>query len=175
MTQYLIRFGLAETSIGLVLVAASARGVCAVFLGDTPERLTQELYERFVGASFFPAAADDAKFVEMLDGVIKLIEDPSMSFNHPIDINGTDFQLRVWQALREIPLGKTVSYLQVARRIGAPRSSRPVANACGDNPLAVIIPCHRVTRNDGSLSGYRWGVERKRTLLIREGVWQLER
>ena len=163
-----IRFGLPETSLGLMLVAASMRGLCAIFLGDDPELLVQTLRKRFPGAEIFPAADDDADFARLLDGVARLADHPETSLGYPLDIRGTAFQQRVWQALREIPPGERVSYAEIARRIGAPRAARAVANACAANFLAIVIPCHRVVHGDGSLSGYRWGIERKRALLERE-------
>ena len=168
MTDTSIRFGLTETSLGLMLVAASVRGVCAIFLGDDPEFLIQALRKRFPGMDVFPAASSDAGFARLLNEVSQLAEHPAMSFGHPLDIRGTPFQQRVWQALCEIPAGKTTSYAEIARRIGAPRAARAVANACGANPVAIVVPCHRVVHGDGSLSGYRWGVWRKRALLERE-------
>jgi AraC family transcriptional regulator of adaptative response/methylated-DNA-[protein]-cysteine methyltransferase len=163
-----IRFGLSETSLGLMLVAASTRGICAIFLGDNPGSLVQELRKRFPGEDVFPASDDDASFSQLLDGTAQLVEHPETNFEYPLDIRGTAFQQRVWQALRELPPGKPASYTDLARFIGTPRAARAVANACAANFLAVLIPCHRVVHGDGSLSGYRWGIERKRALLERE-------
>ncbi len=168
MTDSSLRFGLTETSLGWMLVAASGRGVCAIFLGDDPEFLIQMLHKRFPGAEVFPAASGDAGFARLLDDVVRLAEHPGTRFEYPLDIRGTAFQQRVWQALCEIPPGKTASYAEIARRIGAPRAARAVANACGANPVAIVVPCHRVVHGDGSLSGYRWGIGRKRILLERE-------
>jgi len=165
-----IRFGLSETSLGLMLVAAGARGVCAIFLGDDPEFLIQALHKRFPGEDVFPAASGDAGFARLLSDAAQLAEHPETSLEHPLDIRGTPFQQRVWQALCEIPAGKTASYAEIARRIGAPRAARAIANACGANPVAIAVPCHRVVHGDGSLSGYRWGVERKRVLLEKESL-----
>jgi len=170
MTDSSIRFGLSETSLGLALVAASTRGVCAIFLGEDSECLIQSLHKRFPDVDIFPVDSRDAGFARLLSDVARLIENPAMSLGHLLDIRGTAFQQRVWQALCEIPAGKTASYAEIARRIGAPRAARAVANACGANPVAVAIPCHRVVHGDGSLSGYRWGVERKRALLQREAA-----
>ncbi|KQT49914.1 6-O-methylguanine DNA methyltransferase [Methylobacterium sp. Leaf456] len=162
-----IRFAVAPCALGTVLVAASERGVCAILLGDDPVVLTQELGQRFPGAELSPG--DDA-FAGWVAQVVGLIEAPGRGLDLPLDIGGTAFQQRVWTALRAIPLGTTATYADIARAIGAPTAMRAVALACGANRLAVAIPCHRVVRSDGALSGYRWGVARKRALLDREGV-----
>jgi AraC family transcriptional regulator, regulatory protein of adaptative response / methylated-DNA-[protein]-cysteine methyltransferase len=160
-----IRFAIGECSLGSILVAQSERGVCAILLGDDPEVLARDLQDRFPNAEL---AGDDAGFEQLVAQVVGLIEAPEMGLNLPLDVRGTAFQQRVWQALREIPPGTTASYADIARRIGAPGSVRAVAGACAANALAVAIPCHRVIKQDGTLSGYRWGVERKRALLVRE-------
>ncbi len=162
-----IRFAVAPCALGAVLVAASERGVCAILLGDEAEALTQELRQRFPGAALSPG---DAAFAEWVAQVVGLVEVPARGLDLPLDIGGTAFQQRVWAALRAIPLGTTATYADIARAIGAPAAVRAVALACGANRLAVAIPCHRVVRSDGALSGYRWGVARKRALLTREGV-----
>ncbi|MCL2875376.1 MAG: methylated-DNA--[protein]-cysteine S-methyltransferase [Betaproteobacteria bacterium] len=151
-----------------MLVAASARGVCAIFLGDDSESLIQTLHKRFPKAEIFPAGDNDAGFTRLLKDAALLVEHPETNFKHLLDIHGTTFQHRVWQALCEIAPGETTSYAEIARCIGAPRAARAVAGACAANLLAIAIPCHRVVHGDGSLSGYRWGVERKRALLERE-------
>lgn len=160
-----IRFAVGQCSLGAVLVAASARGVCAILLGDDPDALVRDLQDRFKTARLI--GADDA-FEQWVAQVVGLIESPRVGLALPLDIQGTAFQQRVWQALRGIPAGQTVSYTELAQRIGSPGAVRAVAGACAANPLAVAIPCHRVVRHDGALSGYRWGVERKRVLLCRE-------
>ena len=160
-----IRFAIAQCTLGAILVAASARGVCAILLGDDPDALARDLQDRFPKASLIGA---DAGFEATVAQVVGLVEAPRLGHDLPLDVRGTAFQQRVWQALREIPAGETASYAEVARRIGAPTSMRAVAQACGANALAVAIPCHRVVKSDGALSGYRWGVERKRVLLDRE-------
>ena len=160
-----IRFAIGECSLGSILVAASERGVCAILLGDDPDELARELQDRFPRAVLI---GGDAGFEELVAKVVGLVEAPRLGLDLPLDVRGTVFQQRVWQALREIPAGKTVSYTEIAHRIGVPKSVRAVAQACSANPLAVAIPCHRVVRSDGGLSGYRWGVERKRVLLDRE-------
>ena len=160
-----IRFALAECSLGAILVASSDRGVCAILLGDDPEALLRDLQDRFPQAELRGAELD---YEETVARVIGLVEAPGLGLDLPLDVRGTAFQQRVWQALREIPAGSTVSYAELARRIGVPTGARAVAGACAANPLAVAIPCHRVVRNDGALSGYRWGVERKQQLLDRE-------
>jgi AraC family transcriptional regulator of adaptative response/methylated-DNA-[protein]-cysteine methyltransferase len=162
-----IRFAVGECSLGSILVAQSGRGVCAIMLGDDPDALARELQDRFPQARLI---GGDADFERLVARVVGLVEAPGHGLELPLDVRGTAFQQRVWQALREIPAGATASYAEIARRIGAPQSVRAVAQACGANPLAVAIPCHRVVRSDGALSGYRWGVERKRALLVREGV-----
>ena len=160
-----IHFALGQCSLGAILVAQSARGICAILLGDDPEALLQDLQDRFPKAQLIGA---DAAFEQQIAQVVGLIEAPSLGLQLPLDVRGTAFQERVWQALREIPPGSTVSYAELAARIGAPKAVRAVGSACGANPLAVAIPCHRVLRSDGALSGYRWGLERKRALLLRE-------
>jgi AraC family transcriptional regulator of adaptative response/methylated-DNA-[protein]-cysteine methyltransferase len=161
----LIRFAVGECSLGAILVAASERGVCAILMGDDPDALTRDLQDRFPNAELL---GGDAGFEQLVARVVGFVEEPKLGLDLPLDLRGTAFQLRVWQALREIPAGMTVSYSDIAERIGAPRSVRAVAGACAANALAVAIPCHRVVRTDGGLSGYRWGVERKRALLERE-------
>ena len=160
-----IRFAIGESSLGSILVAATGRGVCAIFLGDDPEQLVRDLQDRFPRADL---VGGDAGFERIVAEVVGFVEEPGVGLNLPLDVRGTAFQQRVWQALREIPAGETASYAEIARRIGAPRATRAVAGACAANVLAVAIPCHRVVRTDGALSGYRWGVERKRALLDRE-------
>ena len=160
-----IQFAVGECSLGSILVARSARGVCAILLGDDPDVLARELQDRFPRAELI---GDEIGFETLVARVVGLVETPAHGLDLPLDVRGTAFQQRVWQALCRIPSGETASYAEVARRIGAPRSARAVAQACGANALAVAIPCHRVVRNDGALSGYRWGVERKRALLERE-------
>jgi AraC family transcriptional regulator of adaptative response/methylated-DNA-[protein]-cysteine methyltransferase len=160
-----IRFALGLCSLGSILVAMSPRGVCAISLGDDPEALVRDLQDRFPKARL---VGGDEDFERLVAQVVGFVEAPALGLALPLDIRGTAFQQRVWQALREIPAGSRVSYSEIARRIGSPRSVRAVAGACAANTLAVAIPCHRVVRTDGDLSGYRWGVERKRALLERE-------
>ncbi|MEG2391528.1 MAG: bifunctional DNA-binding transcriptional regulator/O6-methylguanine-DNA methyltransferase Ada [Pseudomonas sp.] len=160
-----IRFAVGQCSLGAILVAQSERGVCAILLGDDPHQLVCDLQDQFRKANLIGA---DAGFEQLIAKVVGFIETPAIGLDLPLDVRGTAFQERVWQALREIPVGSTASYADVAQRIGAPTSMRAVAQACGANRLAVAIPCHRVVRSDGNLSGYRWGVERKRELLERE-------
>ena len=160
-----IEFALGQCSLGAVLVARSARGVCAISLGDDPEALLRALQDRFPRADL---VGGDAEFEHLVARVVGFIEAPRLGLALPLDVRGTAFQQRVWDALRRIPPGETASYAQVAAAIGAPASARAVASACASNPLAVAIPCHRVVRSDGGLSGYRWGVARKRELLARE-------
>lgn len=160
-----IRFAVGECSLGSILVARSERGVCAILLGDDPDKLTRDLQNVFPRASLI---GGDAKFEQLVSKVVGFVEAPALGLDLPLDVRGTAFQQRVWQALRKIPAGSTASYSDIAKRIGSPKAVRAVAQACGANALAVAIPCHRVVRTDGALSGYRWGVERKRALLERE-------
>jgi AraC family transcriptional regulator, regulatory protein of adaptative response / methylated-DNA-[protein]-cysteine methyltransferase len=162
-----IRFAVGEASLGAVLVAATDKGVCAILLGDDPEALVRDLEDRFPRAEL---QGGDAEFERMVAEVVGLIEAPGQRLDLPLDIRGTAFQQRVWAALRAIPPGKTATYTEIARAIGRPKAVRAVAQACGANPLAVAIPCHRVVRADGDLSGYRWGIERKRKLIDREAA-----
>lgn len=160
-----IRFAVAECRLGSVLVAGTDKGICAVLLGDDPDALTRDLQDRFANADLVGA---DEKFESWVALVISFISDPSRGLDLPLDIQGTAFQRQVWDALREIPAGSTATYSEIATKIGKPRSVRAVAGACAANVLAVVIPCHRVVRTDGSLSGYRWGVERKQRLIEQE-------
>jgi AraC family transcriptional regulator, regulatory protein of adaptative response / methylated-DNA-[protein]-cysteine methyltransferase len=162
-----MHFAVGECSLGSILVAQSAKGVCAILLGDDPDALVRELQDRFPRATLI---GGDVAFERTVAKVIGFVEAPALGLDLPLDVRGTAFQQRVWLALREIPVGSTASYTEIAARIGAPNGARAVAQACSANPLAVAIPCHRVVRNDGSLSGYRWGIDRKRHLLTREGV-----
>lgn len=162
-----IRFAIGECSLGSILVASSARGVCAIALGDDPDALARDLQDRFPQARLI---GGDAAFEGLVAKVVGFVEAPALGLDLPLDVRGTAFQQRVWQALRRIPAGETASYADVARRIGAPKSVRAVAQACAANTIAVAIPCHRVVRHDGALSGYRWGVARKRALLDRESA-----
>lgn len=159
-----IRFAIGESSLGLVLVAQSPAGLCAVLLGDDSRALQHDLQQRFPGAALTESDTLDTFAGE----VVRFVEAPARGLDVPLDLRGTEFQRRVWQALREIPAGSTRSYADIAQRIGKPGSVRAVAQACAANALAVVVPCHRVVRRDGGLSGYRWGVERKRALLERE-------
>ena len=160
-----IRFAMGECSLGSILVAASAKGVCAILMGDDPDALLRELQDRFPKAAFAPG---DSAFEEWVAKVVAFVDRPRTGLDLPLDIRGSAFQQRVWQALREIPPGSTASYTQIAAKIGAPNAVRAVAQACAANAIGVAIPCHRVVRSDGGISGYRWGVERKRALLKRE-------
>ena len=162
-----IHFAVGECSLGSILVAKSRRGVCAILIGDDPDALARDLQDRFRNARLI---GGDEGFDELVAKVVGFVEEPKLGLDLPLDVRGTAFQQRVWQALREIPIGSTVSYEEIARRIGAPKAVRAVASACAANAIAVAIPCHRVVRNDGALSGYRWGVERKRALLARESA-----
>lgn len=162
-----IRFAAGVCSLGSILVAATARGVCAILLGDDPDALVHELEERFPRAEL---VGGDPAFEALVARVVGFVEAPALGLDLPLDVRGTAFQRRVWQALRSIPAGETVSYRRLAERIGAPKAARAVARACAANALAVAVPCHRVVRADGALSGYRWGVERKRALLDREAA-----
>jgi AraC family transcriptional regulator of adaptative response/methylated-DNA-[protein]-cysteine methyltransferase len=160
-----IRFAIGQSQLGAILVASSNQGVVAILLGDDPESLVRNLQDRFAKATL---VGGDREYESFVAQVVGFVENPRSGIDLPIDVRGTAFQQRVWKALRAIPAGNTVSYYEVASRIGAPKSSRAVGAACAANPLAVAIPCHRVVRNDGSASGYAWGVRRKGELLRRE-------
>ena len=160
-----IRFAIGACSLGSILVAQSAKGVCAILLGDDPDALLRDLQDRFPRAEL---VGRDAGFEALVAQVVGFVEAPGLGLDLPLDVRGTAFQRRVWQALREIPAGTTASYAEIAARVGHPKAVRAVAAACAANALAVAIPCHRVVRTDGALSGYRWGVERKRVLLAHE-------
>lgn len=160
-----IKFAVGQCSLGAILVAQSQRGICAILLGNDPEELLLNLQDRFSNAQLM---GGDADFEKLVAEVVGFIETPSMGLTLPLDVQGTAFQERVWQALRKIPPGTTISYSELANKIGEPRAARAVAQACGANCVAVAIPCHRVVRQNGDISGYRWGVERKRELIRRE-------
>lgn len=157
-----IRFAVGECSLGSILVAASDKGVCTISLGDDPNKLGKDLQDRFPKAQLI---GGDKSFERVVAKVVGFVEAPKVGWDLPLDVRGTAFQRRVWKALREIPPGSTASYTKIAERIGSPKAVRAVAGACAANSIAVAIPCHRVLRTDGNLSGYRWGVERKRALL----------
>lgn len=160
-----IRFAVGESSLGSILAASSAKGVAAILIGDDAEALVHDLQDRFPKARLI---GGDADYEQLVARVVGFVEAPNIGLDLPLDVRGTAFQQRVWRALRDIPAGKTVSYAQIADAIGSPKAVRAVAGACAANNIAVAIPCHRVVRNDGSLSGYAWGVERKRALIERE-------
>ena len=160
-----LRFAVGQSSLGAILVASSDKGVAAILMADEPDALVRELQDRFPNAALI---GGDAAYETLVARVVGMIEAPGCAFDLPLDVRGTAFQQRVWSALRQIPSGSTSSYAEIAHAIGAPKSTRAVAGACAANALAVAIPCHRVVRTDGALSGYRWGVERKRLLLARE-------
>jgi len=164
-----LRVAFADSSLGLVLVAASADGVVAVLIGDDRESLRATLRDRFRGAAL---GEGDARTDALAARVARMVESPTGDGSDalPLDLRGTPFQRRVWEALRAIPAGTTATYAEIARRLGMPTAARAVAQACAANAVAIVVPCHRVVRSDGSLSGYRWGVERKRALLEREGA-----
>jgi AraC family transcriptional regulator, regulatory protein of adaptative response / methylated-DNA-[protein]-cysteine methyltransferase len=160
-----IRFAIGQCSLGSILVASTETGICAIRFGNKPDILLRDLQDEFAKATLI---GDDPGFEELVAKVINFVEAPAQGLDLPLDVRGTAFQRRVWQALREIPAGSTRSYAEVAQKIGAPKAIRAVAQACLSNEIAVAIPCHRVVRADGALSGYRWGVGRKRMLLDRE-------
>jgi AraC family transcriptional regulator, regulatory protein of adaptative response / methylated-DNA-[protein]-cysteine methyltransferase len=164
-TNEQIKFAVAQTSLGAILVASSAKGVASILLGDDPDELVRNLQDRFPKAHLVGA---DRNYEALVARIVGFVEAPRIGLDLPLDVRGTAFQQRVWQALQEIPVGEAVSYAEIARRVGSPKAVRAVAGACTANNLAIAIPCHRVVRKDGSLSGYAWGVERKRALLDRE-------
>jgi len=160
-----IKFAIGQSSLGAILVASSAKGVVAILIDDDPNKLARDLQDRFPKAHL---VGGDQEYEKLVAQVVGLVEAPAIGLNLPLDVRGTAFQQRVWQALQEIPVGKTTSYSDIAAQIGLPNAVRAVAGACAANNIAVAIPCHRVVRSDGSLSGYAWGVERKRRLLDAE-------
>jgi O-6-methylguanine DNA methyltransferase len=162
-----ISYIIGETAIGLVLVARSAAGVCAILIGADRDELETDLAARFPEARI-AADADIAR--DDLTRVIRFVDKPDEGLDLRLDLRGTPFQRRVWETLRMIPAGTTTTYTEIARRIGAPEAVRAVAGACAANRHALAVPCHRVLRSDGELAGYRWGVERKRDLLAREAL-----
>ncbi len=162
-----IKFAVGQTSLGAILVASSTKGVASILLGDDPDALVRDLQDRFPKARLIGM---DREYEALIARVCGFVEHPDVGLDLPLDVRGTAFQRRVWQALQEIPVGERVSYAEIARRIGAPSSTRAVAGACAANRLAVAIPCHRVIRSDGDLAGYRWGIERKRALIQKEAA-----
>lgn len=160
-----IRFAIGKCSLGCVLIGLSDRGICAITLGDDADTLARHMQDRFPDAE---CTVNDQKLEHMVDAVIALVENPQAGLDVPLDVQGTVFQKQVWALLAQIPCGQTATYAEIAERIGRPKASRAVAQACGANKIAVAIPCHRVIHSDGTLSGYRWGVERKAALLERE-------
>jgi len=165
-----ILFAIGRCSLGEILVASTDVGICAILLGDDAEALVRQLQDRFRQAEF---VGGDAAFDARVAQVISFVDSPAIGLGLPLDVRGTAFQQRVWQALRDIPAGSTVSYSELAARLGHPSAVRAVASACAANTIAVAIPCHRVVRTDKSLSGYRWGVERKRALIDLERLQQV--
>lgn len=161
-----IRFAVAQCALGALLVAATAKGICEIALGDDAPMLVRELQDRYPQATL--EGADD-EFKHWVAAVVGYVENPAQGLDLPLDVRGTAFQQRVWQALRAIPPGTTITYTELAQRIGAPSAVRAVARACATNPVALVIPCHRVVRQSGALAGYRWGVARKLELITREG------
>jgi AraC family transcriptional regulator of adaptative response/methylated-DNA-[protein]-cysteine methyltransferase len=162
-----IRFAIGQSSLGAILVASSSKGVVAILIGDDPNKLARDLQDRFPKAKFI---GGDRAYESIVAQAVGMVEAPGIGLNLPLDVRGTAFQQRVWQALQKIPVGRTVSYSDVAAQIGAPKAVRAVASACAANNIAVAIPCHRVVRSDGSLANYAWGVERKGKLLATEGI-----
>jgi AraC family transcriptional regulator of adaptative response/methylated-DNA-[protein]-cysteine methyltransferase len=160
-----MRFAVGACSLGSILVAATEKGVCAILLGDDPDALVRDLQDRFPKARLI---GGDDDFEQWMAKVVGFIEAPALGLDLPLDVRGTAFQQRVWQALRALPSGSTASYTDITQRLGVPKAVRAVAQACAANTIAVAIPCHRVVRTDGALSGYQWGIERKRALLDRE-------
>lgn len=162
-----IRFAVGNCSLGVILIAATEKGVCAILLGDHPESLTHDLQNRFPHANL---VVGDPDFEALAFKAITLVEAPAKAVDLPLDIRGTAFQQKVWNAIRNIPVGTTASYGEIAGRIGSAGAARAVGEACAANSLAVAVPCHRVVRKDGTLSQYRWGVKRKQALLEREAA-----
>ncbi len=165
-------FGIAQCNLGALLVAESERGICAISLGDDAKVLLEQLQEQFKAAELIEA---DPQFNQRVAQVVAMVEEPTLGLDLPLDIQGTPFQQRVWEFLRHIPVGQTLSYTDIAERLGMPKGARAVARACATNTLAIAIPCHRVVRQSGDLAGYRWGLERKKTLLERERAQKAQR
>lgn len=165
-----IRFCCQPTWLGGSLIAVTDMGLCAVFFGDEPKALQADLRRRFAGTELVESLPEDRDFAALVLTVNRAIENPSLPFEMNLDLHGTPFQQKVWKSLMSIPFGQTISYSELAERVGKPNAIRAVASACGANPISVIVPCHRVVRSDGSLSGYRWGIERKQKLIKRESV-----
>lgn len=163
----IVRHAVRPCSLGSILVAATEAGVCALFLGDDPATLRKNLRTRFPHAEHVDG---DREFEVWVAEAVGFVDEPGREFRAPLDLRGTEFQRQVWEALRAVPAGRTASYTAIAERIGRPTAARAVAQACGANPVAIAVPCHRILRSDDSLSGYRWGVERKAELLRREGT-----
>jgi AraC family transcriptional regulator, regulatory protein of adaptative response / methylated-DNA-[protein]-cysteine methyltransferase len=162
-----IAFATGETELGAVLIARSSVGVCSIIMGSDGDELSNDLAERFPESKL---VRDNAKLADDLHQVQRFIETPALGLDVAFDVRGTPFQRRVWTVLLGVPAGSTITYAALASRIGERDAVRAVARACAENAIALGIPCHRVIRSDGSLSGYRWGVERKRALLAREGA-----
>ena len=162
-----IRYQLTNSWLGRTLIAATTKGVCAIFFGDDDAGLTADLQKRFAKATI-ARAEHGSDFDIWVDQTLAAIDRPQLASNLPLDIQGTAFQEQVWRALQKVPAGTTATYKEVAEMIAKPSATRAVANACGANPVSVVIPCHRIVRSDGAVSGYHWGVERKRKLLTRE-------
>lgn len=165
-------FAIAQCSLGTLLVAESERGICAISLADDAKVLLEQLQEQFKAAELIEA---DPQFNQRVDQIVAMVEEPTLGLDLPLDIQGTPFQQRVWEFLRHIPVGQTLSYTDIAERLGMPKGARAVARACATNTLAIAIPCHRVVRQSGDLAGYRWGLERKKTLLERERAQKAQR
>jgi AraC family transcriptional regulator of adaptative response/methylated-DNA-[protein]-cysteine methyltransferase len=166
-----IRHAIVRCDLGWVLVAATERGICAIEFDDSQERLRDRLVARFPAAEL---RADDPEFAEWVERVLTVLDQPSRGLDLPLDVRGTAFQRRVWQALQAIPAGSTATYAEIAEKIGKPSAARAVARACATNPVAVLVPCHRAVRGDGGLGGYRWDLRRKRALLEREAAQRTE-
>ena len=167
-----MRFAIGQCNLGAILVATTKRGICAIELGDDPRDLVEDFQARFNSAQIVGA---DTEFEKIIAHVVGLAENPIQNFSLPLDIQGTIFQRKVWDILRKIPVGTTKTYLEVAKILGQPSAVRAVAGACASNKLAIVIPCHRVIKSDGKLSGYRWGVERKAQLLEQESRISISR
>ena len=166
-----VRHAMVRCDLGWMLVAATARGICAIEFDDGRDRLRDRLAARFPAAEL---RGDDPEFAEWVEGILAALDRPARGLDLPLDICGTAFQRRVWQALQAVPAGSTATYADIARKIGKPSAARAVARACAANPVAVLIPCHRIVRGDGGLGGYRWDLRRKRALLEREAAQRAE-
>lgn len=165
-----VSYAIADSPLGRMLVAATAKGVCSISFGQSDHELVSSLKDQFPRATLSPEREATGWLAQAIQFIAEHMEENPLAARFPLDVRATSFQQRVWQALREIPRGETVTYSELATKLGSPRAVRAVAGACAANPVAIVVPCHRVIGKDGSLTGYRWGTERKRRLLEAESL-----